>query len=173
MPPQKIKSFNLKVPLPENVSLWLTREAEIRGMDRGQYIVSVLQKIASGGQVRRKAGTDMEMCNLLYNNLQALFMLRRNLEEKNQQEIIDFCQKTMDIVTKARNFLGRKYVGLDSVQSEELLRVIQISTRLFSDMKSKISDPVFLQKLEKTVKENEETVTIYREILDRMNISHE
>lgn len=172
MPPEIQKAFSAKLLLSENVLVWLNREAEAHGIDKSRYITFVLESLYKGGKLNRRAGTDMEVCNLLYNNLQALYMFRRNLSEKNQDEIVEYCEKAMEPMSLARDYLTRRYVGLDSIQAEELLRIIQISTELLQLAVLKTSDRELIKKMKKSIAENEETVKIYSDILRKKGVKN-
>lgn len=123
MPPKKKKENIFRLSLSDDVESWLRREAELRGQSRSAYVAGLVEAFYQGRgfSLKKRAGTESEMCNLLYNNLQALYFFREHLDEKDKVEIVRFCRESSKVISLARAVIENRHAGIDKMELNGLL----------------------------------------------------
>lgn len=164
MPPKVVKSTQIQIPMSAEVDSWLRREAELRGLSRGAYLSSLLEAFyeGRGHTLQRKAGTENELCLLMYNTLQGLYFLRESLSEKTATEIEKTCRKTMEVIAGAREFMDKRRACIGKLELDSLLDNLLECVEVLDIVRVRLQDPLLKKRVEDTARSCEGLALSYR-----------
>ena len=154
MPPKTVKPTQILAALPDDVDSWLRRESEARGLSRGAYVSSVLEAVyeGRGHTLQRKAGTENELCTLVYNALQGLYFLRENLSRKTREEIEKACRETLEVIAGARDYVDKRRARVGQLELDNLLDSLLECVEVLNLVHDRLQDPVLKERVENTAR---------------------
>jgi len=119
MLPEKIR---LRIYLPQLLGTQLRQDAETNGHSISGQVTAYIQQAMLGNAAHTtaahttdKEGSIEELCDLVHNFLQSLYMFRGELGEEERGELLCFIKNAMQDYTRVRQILQR----YDDEQNDE------------------------------------------------------